>query len=50
MPVPAVIPPSTGMAAPVTNEASAEIRNAITAATSSGSPQRWSGMWRRIAS
>ena len=49
-PVLAVIPPSTGTTAPFTNEASADVRNSITAAISSACPQRCSGMRRRRSS
>ena len=36
----ACLPPSTGIVAPVINEALSDARNAITEATSSGSPYR----------
>ena len=49
-PVPAVTPPSTGNATPVTNEASSLSRNATTAAISRVSPNRPIGMWVRISS
>ncbi len=46
-PVLAVMPPSTGTTAPLTNDESAEARNAITAAISSGRAHRCSGIRRR---
>src|SRR5205085_317671 len=39
----AVRPPSTGITAPVRNEARSEARNEATSATSSGSPARFIG-------
>ncbi len=42
----AVEPPSTGRAAPETNEASSEIRNSAALAISSGLPVRPIGFWR----
>src|SRR5690606_1732976 len=42
-PVPAVTPPSAGTTTPVTKLARGEARNAMTWATSAGSPQRPSG-------
>src|SRR5699024_4556782 len=41
-------PPSTRQLAPLTNEARSEQRKAITLATSSGSPRRWSSMSGRL--
>ena len=43
-------PPSTGTTAPLTKDAAGEQRNTSTDATSSASPHRPSGIWRRKAS
>ena len=48
-PLPADVPPSTGRATPLMNDASGEARTAIAAAMSSPSDQRCSGIDSRIA-
>src|SRR5215475_3993744 len=45
-----IVPPSTPHTDEVTNDARLEARNTMTFATSSGSPRRFSGIWRNDSS